>query len=92
MKCFICNKESEKGVGGPKNTFVCSNCAQELSEAEGIEIEGKCTFCGTEIGTTKGFFRSRSVLAVAVNPENGIILCSECGRLCNDIIKYEVKA
>jgi hypothetical protein len=92
MKCFICDKEAETGVGGPKNIFVCSACTQDLSDAEGIKIEGKCSFCGTEIGAVKGFFRSRTVLAVAVNPKDGTILCSECGKLCNDIIKYEVKA
>jgi hypothetical protein len=92
MKCVICDTETKKGIGGPGKLFVCLECVEDLSVAEEKEIEGKCSFCGTDIGTVKGFFRSRKIQAVAVNPNNGTILCSECGKLCRDIVKYQVEA
>lgn len=92
MKCAICDTEVEKGVRGPGELFVCLECVGELSVTEEKDIEGKCSFCGIEIGTVKSFFRSRKVQVVAVNPSNGNILCNECGKLCRDIVKYQVEA
>jgi len=92
MKCSVCDTEVEKAVRGPGTLFVCLECVEGLVGAKEKDIEGKCSFCGTEIGTVKGFFRSRKIQAVAVNPSNGTILCNECGKLCRDIVKYQVEA
>ena len=92
MKCAICDTEVEKGIRGPGGLFVCLECVEDLSVAEEKDIDGKCSFCGTEIGTVKGIFRSQKVQAVAVNPNNGIILCNECGKLCKDIVDNDVTA
>ena len=91
MKCAFCETETLKGIGGPK-VFVCLECVEDLSVAKEIEAEGTCSWCGVTIGKVKGFFRRRKIGALAVNPKSGIILCTECGQLCRDIVKNEVQA
>lgn len=92
MKCSVCDIEVKQGIRGPGELFICLECVDDLLVAEEKNVEGRCSFCGTEIGSVKGFFRSRKVRAVAVNLNNGTVLCSECGKLCRDIIKYDVQA
>lgn len=86
MKCSLCNTESTKGVNGPTNLFACMKCIESISDLDGVEINGTCSWCGKKIGNKQGIFKKRLILAVAVNPNSEVILCNECGKLCKDIV------
>lgn len=91
MKCTVCDTESKKGIRGPRELFICFECVESLAVAPEIDVKGKCSWCESEIGKLKGFFKRRRIRAVELNKNTGVILCNECSHLCRDIMKNEIR-
>ena len=80
-------------VYGPIGLALCFTCIESLSDFDGIEIEGACSWCGGSIGEKFGIFGEKIRLAVGINnKESDVILCNECGTQCNHYINYAVTA
>ena len=95
MECSLCNEnhDFEDMAYGPIGLALCYKCIESLSDSDGIEIDGACSWCGGSIGESFGIFGEKIRLAVGINnKESDIILCNECGSQCNQYIQYAVTA
>lgn len=91
MECSLCNTNHnyENMVFGPMGLALCHQCIESLSDFDGINIDGACSWCGGSIGESSGIFGENIRLAVGINnKESNIILCNECGSQCNQYIRY----
>lgn len=92
MICSFCGTDTSKGVKGPEQLFICFGCVGDLSSQNEIQEEGTCSWCGAKIGRIKGIIRRKKIRIAAKNYTTGVILCSGCGKLCQDIMKEESSA
>ncbi len=89
MKCSFCETEGLKGVNGPRDLFICHECVDDLSVATEMDFEGTCSWCGSALVKNRGLLNRQELRAVAVNTSGDVILCSQCGKLCRDIVKTD---
>jgi hypothetical protein len=95
MECSLCNVDHtyENIVFGPIGLALCYQCVESLSDFDGINIDGACSWCGGTIGESSGIFGENIRLAVGINnKESNVILCNECGSQCNQFINFAVTA
>src|SRR2546428_767339 len=81
--CAFCGNQSADRYIQGRRAMICGNCAAR-ADSPSRSVAGSCVLCGRLIGTTRGVFRRRPVVAALII--GTAIACMDCLSSCREFL------